>query len=134
MNKKYLLDTNVVIDFLKGDNKTISSIRKIIKGSFFISVVTIGEYNYGALRSQNTKNQLDLFESFCDRMKITFISIDKNTIEEYAKLQSEMSKKGKLKPIFDLLIASSCIINDCVLVTRNKKDFIGIERLKLFGQ
>lgn len=131
MNKKYLLDTNVVIDFLKGDNKTISSIRKIIKRPLFISVVTIGEYNYGALRSQNTKKQLDLFKSFCERMKITFLSIDKNTIEEYAKLQSEMSKKGKLKPIFDLLIASSCIVNGCTLVTRNKKDFIGVEALKV---
>ncbi|MBI5122652.1 type II toxin-antitoxin system VapC family toxin [Candidatus Roizmanbacteria bacterium] len=131
MNKKYLLDTNVVIDFLKGDSKTIYSIRKIIKRPLFISVVTIGEYNYGALRSQNTKNQIDLFKSFCERMKITFISIDKNTIEEYAKLQASLSKKGKLKPIFDLLIASSCIINDCILVTRNKKDFVGIEGLQI---
>lgn len=131
MNKKYLLDTNVVIDFLKGDSKTIDSIRKIIKRTLFISVVTIGEYNYGALRSQNTKKQLDLFESFCERMKITFLSIDKNTIVKYASLQAEMSQKGKLKPIFDLLIASSCILNDCVLVTRNKKDFMGIEELKI---
>jgi len=131
VNKKYLLDTNVVIDFLKGDNKTIDCIRKIIKRPLFISVVTIGKYNYGAFRSQNTKNQLDLFESFCQRMKITFISIDKDTIEEYAKLQSELSKKGKLKPIFDLLIASSCIINDLILVTRNKKDFEEIEGLKM---
>ncbi len=131
MNKKYLLDTNVVIDFLKGDNKTIDFIRKIIERPLFMSVVTIGEYNYGALRNQNTKNQLDLFESFCKRLKITFISIDKNTIEEYAKLQASLSKKGNLKPIFDLLIASSCIVNNCVLVTRNKKDFVGIESLKI---
>jgi predicted nucleic acid-binding protein len=131
MNNKYLLDTNVVIDFLKGDIETIDSIRKIIKKPIFISVVTIGEYNYGALRSQNTKKQLDLFESFCERMKITFISIDKSTIEEYASLQAEMSKKGKLRPVFDLLIASSCIVNDCTLVTRNKKDFIGISGIKV---
>jgi len=64
-------------------------------------------------------------------MRITFISIDRNTIEKYAKLQSELSKKGKLKPIFDLLIASSCIVNGLILVTRNKKDFEEIEELKL---
>lgn len=133
MSKKYLLDTNIVIDFLKGNNGTVDVIKKIIKGQFYISAIVLGEYYYGAFRSQNTQNQLELFEVFCKRMKITILPVDRDVMVEYAKLQAYFSKKGKLKPIFDLLITSSCIANNCILVTRNKKDFAGIESLKIIS-
>jgi len=131
MMKKYLLDTNIIIDFLKGQKETIKTIRKIKNGHLFCSVITVAEYNYGALKSIKTQETLDLFADFCKRANITFLNIDNTTAEKFALLQSELGKKGQLRPIFDLLIAASCIVNGCVLVTRNKKDFIGIKGLKL---
>jgi predicted nucleic acid-binding protein len=131
---KYLLDTNVIIDFLKGKTDAVQIIKKIQKNPLHVSVITIAEYNYGALRSVKIKETLDLFIDFCDRAQITTVSINKSVAEKFAQIQASLSKKGKLRPVFDLLIASSCLINNCILVTRNKKDFEGIEGLKLFGQ
>lgn len=128
---KYLLDTNVIIDFLKGKEKAVQIIKKIQKNPLHISVITIAEYNYGALRSTKIKETLDLFTDFCDRAQIITVSIDKPVAEKFAQIQANLSKKGKLRPVFDLLIASSCLINNCILVTRNKKDFEGIEGLKV---
>ncbi len=129
---KYLLDTNVIIDFLKGKEEAVRTIKKIQNKSLHISVITVAEYNYGALRFDNIKENLDIFVDFCKRAQVTTVSIDKLAAEKFAQIQAKLSKKGNLRPVFDLLIASTCLVNNCILVTGNKKDFVGIEGLKLF--
>ncbi len=129
---KYLLDTNVIIDFLKGKEETVRTIKKIQNKSLHISVITVAEYNYGALRSNNIKETLEIFVDFCKRAQVTTVSIDKLVAEKFAQIQARLSKKGNLRPVFDLLIASTCLVNNCILVTENKKDFVGIEGLKFF--
>ncbi len=128
---KYLLDTNVIIDFLKGKEEAVQTIKKIQNKLLHISVITIAEYNYGALRSDKIKETLGLFTDFCQRAQVAVVSIDRPVAEKFAQIQAQLSKKGRLRPVFDLLIASSCLINNCILVTRNKKDFMGIEGLKI---
>lgn len=130
--KKYLLDTNIIIDFLKGDKEAIQIMKKIQNNPFFISVITITEYNYGALKSSNVQKTLDLFNNFCQQADISLLNIDKKVAEKFAFIQAKLGKKGQLRPIFDLFIASTCLVNDCILVTLNQKDFIGIEGLKVF--
>jgi len=128
---KYLLDTNVIIDFLKGKEEAVRTIKKIQNHLLHISVITVAEYNYGALKSEKIKETLGLFTDFCERAQITVVSIDRLVAEMFAQIQARLSKKGRLRPVFDLLIASTCIVNGLILVTKNKKDFIEIERLKV---
>jgi len=129
--KKYLLDTNVIIDFLKGDKNTIEIFKSIKNYPLFISVITIAEYHYGALRSFKVQETIDLFLEFSKAADFIELPIDKEVAKKFAEIQAELSKKGKLRPAFDLLIASTCIVNDCILTTKNRKDFVGIAELKI---
>lgn len=130
---KYLLDTNVIIDFLKGEKQAFQTLQSIKKDQLFISVITIAEYNYGALRTVKIQKTLDLFTDFSEQANIIVVPIEKPVAEKFAQIQAQLSRKGKLRPVFDLLIASTCLVNDYILVTRNKKDFKGIEGLKIMN-
>ncbi len=48
----------------------------------------------------------------------------------YAKIQADCVKRGRTRPVFDLLIASTAIAKNLILATCNYKDFKDIPGLK----
>lgn len=131
----YLLDTNIIIDFLKGDKRTadiLQSIKSNHKNNqLCISVITVAEYNFGAWRSSDTQKALAAFTTLCVQADVSVIEINTQIAETFAIIQAKLAKQGRLRPVFDLLIASSCIVHNYTLVTHNKKDFVGIGELKI---
>lgn len=63
--------------------------------------------------------------------RIPIIPFDIKSAKIYASLQSEFIKKGKVRPIFDLLIASAAIAHYLILATCNYKDFCEIPDLRI---
>lgn len=110
---KFLLDTDVLIDFLRNREYSYKLIPNLVdKGSLFISVMTIAE-----LRAGFTKEQA---EYFLPRLYdlVTTLDLDKKVAELGGKLRFEHGKA-----ITDSLIAATAILGKCQLVTRNHKDF-----------
>jgi predicted nucleic acid-binding protein len=58
------------------------------------------------------------------------LDLDNETILEYSEIYNKLKKEGKLIDHADLLIASSAIVNNLILITNNLKHF---ERLKKSG-
>jgi tRNA(fMet)-specific endonuclease VapC len=58
-------------------------------------------------------------------------TINLNTVitEEYAKIKSSLRKSGNLIDDFDILIGSTAIINNLILVTNNQQHFNRIDNL-----
>ncbi len=54
MNGRYLLDSNVIIDVFRGNQKTIKEVQKY--ETILISVISIGELYFGANKSKQTEN------------------------------------------------------------------------------
>jgi tRNA(fMet)-specific endonuclease VapC len=60
-----LCDTNILIEFYKGNQEILDALRRIGPAKMAVSVVTIGELYYGARdRRELTKIQNVLFASF----------------------------------------------------------------------
>ncbi|MBU1088813.1 type II toxin-antitoxin system VapC family toxin [Patescibacteria group bacterium] len=131
--KKYLLDTNIVIDFFKNRNNVLEIFKKIERSGLFLSIVVVIEYYQGAFRSNNYVLQDSNFKNFVKAGSIKILSVENSVAMEYAKLQAEFMKKRRMRPVMDLLIASTCVVNDLVLVTQNAKDFEGIKGLKMYN-
>ena len=122
--KKYLLDTNICIYFLKGLFNLDKEIEKAGLSNCYVSEITIAELKFGAENSEHqekNRKTVDLFLS-----KFTIIPIF-NSLDVYAKEKTRLRKKGLPLDDFDLLIAATAISNNLTLVTRNLTDF---ERLK----
>ena len=110
---RYLLDTDVLIDFLN-DQKYANQLIPILasKGPLFMSVITIAELSAGF-----NQNQADFYLPKLYDM-VTVLDLDR----KLAELAGQFRKKYN-KSIADMLIAATAAVSKCQLVTRNKKDF-----------
>jgi tRNA(fMet)-specific endonuclease VapC len=125
--KKYLLDTNICIYFLKG----LFSLDKIIEEAgienCFISEITVAELKFGIENSENKEENKETIDDFVS--KFTIIPIF-NSLDTYALEKARLRKKGFPLDDFDLLIGATAISNNLILVTRNISDFDRLEGIQ----
>lgn len=124
----YLIDSDVLINFLKGEEIAVKTIKKLQNKPLYISVISVGEILEGLLETKNMKK----LSSFKELLKtVTTINIDLPIIEKFASLRKFLRNKGLLIDNFDLLIASTCLAHDLILITNNISHFKRIPRLKI---
>ncbi len=121
--EKIVLDTNILIEILKG-NKTIIDKLELMSANFYISSITVMELYYGAI------NKVELFQlkKFISLFKV--IEVNENISSISTELIFQYAKSHNLA-IPDSLIASTAISIDSKLLTLNIKDFKYIDGLML---
>jgi len=119
----YLLDSDVIIEFLKDNKNTVKLINKIEDEGLSCSVLTIIEVKRG-LTPKQEKESADLFKI------IEAFPVNKQIAELAVALAREWQKKGKFLQLVDVVIAATCIVNDLILITYNKRDY-PMKELKL---
>jgi tRNA(fMet)-specific endonuclease VapC len=125
---KYLLDTNICIYWLNGNN-TIKDklVSAVIHNKIGIFIITLAELQYGAYNSMKVENNLSKIEDFANAIGV--YNIDEESTKTYAKTKAILKKEGLILDDFDILIAATAICNNCILVTNNIKHFDRIEGL-----
>ncbi|MDQ1090555.1 PIN domain-containing protein [Siphonobacter sp. SORGH_AS_1065] len=129
---KYLLDTNICIHFIKGEYDLKSKIQQVGFQSCYISEITIAELLYGVEKSTperkdtNLKRVQELRAAFSEQT----VSIQ-DCLEEYARQKALLIKIGRRVEDLGIVIGASSIVKRMVLVTRNTKDFIHMDGIKL---
>ncbi|MEE9494729.1 MAG: type II toxin-antitoxin system VapC family toxin [Gammaproteobacteria bacterium] len=117
------LDTNVLIDILKDNQKTQKKIASL-QAPFFISSITAMELIYGARNKQEVQ-QLQQFIQLFDP-----IHLNESISARALQLITQFAKSHTLD-IPDALIAASAIECHASLFTYNRKDFKFIPHLTL---
>lgn len=109
---KFLVDSDIVIWYLKDREKEVRLLRELSeRGKLFFSVVTIAE-----IRAGLTKKAQDVISE----LKNVFEPI--NLTPEIAELAGDFKQKYRLD-IADMFIAATSVFENLVLVTYNKKHF-----------
>lgn len=127
---KYLLDTNVCINYLNahsvGIRKTFEtkSAREIVLCS-----VVKAELLYGALKSSKSEYCLKKLAYFFKAF--TSLPFDDTASEEYGRIRTQLEKTGQPIGPHDLLIAAIALSKQLILVTHNTKEFGRIEGLTI---
>jgi len=133
---KYLLDTNIISEFIskKPNQKVLNYINSLDENNIYLSVITLGEIRFGIekLDKEHQSKKIEILSSWLDndlmqRFEGRIVDIDKETMLQWGKINGELQKIGRPMPIMDSLIASSCLVEDFVLITRNTKDFYSFE-------
>lgn len=118
----YLLDSNVIIGYLRGEERAVSLIEKLLVPT--ISVVTVGEIYQGALDSKELERTTDIIRDF----KILYIT------EKISKDAVSLVEKYHLASglfFLDALIAATSLEYDLIVLTANNKHFKMIKGLKV---
>jgi len=123
----YVLDTDVIIDFMKGKQDIVDTVRGLEE--IFITVTSIAELSYGLHNSKQPRNKLADLVKLIGSIEI--IGIGLPTSFKFGEIKAQLLSTGKPIDDFDVFIASSCLVHDCILVTRNKKHYQNIPGLKI---
>ena len=129
--KGFLVDTNVLSEFSRRgapDQRVKSWLRGAVRGSLYVSVLTLAEIRRGIelLPASKRRVQLeqwlenDLLESFDDA---NVLPVTKAIGDRWAVLSGRAQEKGLQPSVIDGLVAATAIEHDLTLVTRNVKDF-----------
>ena len=126
---RYLLDTNVVSESRRADADTGVSwfFQTVDERHLHISALTIGELCKGAemLRRKNPGRALE-FLTWINDLELSFGDRVLPIEQAISRIWGEISADSS-RPVVDTLIAATAIANDLVIVTRNVRDFHGID-------
>lgn len=127
-----LIDTSVIIDLLKGDSEVISFVQHLSSQFICISAVTFAEIEQGFVFLQSKKNQEKraIFLEMIQNQELRILDVDVPIATQYAKIQSQLLKKGHQLSQFDAIIAATAICNGYTLVSRDR-DFQRVAGLTL---
>jgi tRNA(fMet)-specific endonuclease VapC len=125
-NRQILIDSNILIEYLRAKDKENTILFKFQECDFYISVISIFELLAGANTTEKKQQAKTLVENF---IKVDFTEKD-------AELAGDMAiflrNEGiNFKNFNDIFIASTALTNDLPILTFNTKDFQHIQNLKL---
>ena len=125
----YLIDTDIVINSIKGNKKVNQRISEYAAIPKAISIITFGELLYGAKKSIQRDKNTSIIYRLAEIFPI--VGITRSTIEAFADVKMALDLKGKKIEDFDLLIAATALSLNYTLVTNNTRHYKRIEGLQL---
>ncbi len=126
--KKYLLDTNICIYFIKGQYNLHNKIKEVGEENCFLSEITIAELKYGVENSVKKESNKKNIEAFISKFNILPIF---PSLDIYAREKARLKVKGRILDDFDLLIGSTAMFNNLTLVTKNVSDFERLDNINI---
>ena len=127
MTEKYLLDTNIISELVRGSGERYEAVAAWLSATrkpLGISVISHYEVLSG-LRSKNMINRERIFHRIVDELSIKVLDVDDSVADGAATVRAEAAKIGRVYHVEDLLIGSTAQCFGYTLVTANTKDFEG---------
>jgi len=136
----YLIDTNVISEFRKGENintgvKSFLKQVKNEKSKLYLSVISIGELRRGVelIRHRGDLKQAKSLELWLNVLLDEYA----NNILDFTATEAQIWGKlrvPKYENALDKQIAATALVYDLTVVTRNVKDFenLGVQLINPF--
>ena len=125
MVEKIVVDTNIIIDIFERDNSNL--LLKLAPYDTYISYVTLYEYLYGYYYlGKNYLKEKNVLEKV---FKVVYPTQD--LLLQAMEIDVKLTKKGERIPQADILIASTAILLNAPLLTKDLKHFKKLEEYGL---
>ncbi len=130
---KYLLDTNIIIYLIKGQEPLTSNIQRHNPNEVAVSGFTEAELRFGI---ENSKEENRLKNEGATNLILSLFTRlyhDERVSDRYGSIKAHIIKNKIYTPRLeiDLFIAATALAYDLTLITNNKKDFESIPNLKI---
>lgn len=132
----YLVDTDYVIDYLKGQRNVPEILDALLPEGLAISAITYAEVYEGIYYGQNRSHYEKGLRQFLHGVRV--LGVTRPVARQFAilrgKLRAHPQGKTDIQPKdnYDLFIAATAIHHNLIHVTRNIKDYQRIPRLRFY--
>lgn len=117
MDIRYLLDTNTVIDMLKGNPEVQRHIIESGAENCYVSDITVAELKSGYYLTGSVREKKDV-DFVLQNFKTVRVSPD--VLDSFARSRALLRKLGKPVPALDLMIIATAITYDMVAVSHDE--------------
>ena len=126
--KKYLIDTNIAIFYMKGKFDLEAKFDKVTADNCFISEMTLAELKFGVEKSEKSEKNKKALDNFLTGIQVLPIF---HSLDLYAKEKARLQKVGTPVDDFDLLIGVTSVTHKLTMVSNNTNHFKRISGIKL---
>lgn len=126
---KYLLDTNVCIDAMRGRDEIVGTLAALSPDDCAISTVSLFELEAGAHKSRDPESELQKVGLLCATLIVC--PWDEEAAKESARIRVELETGGEKIGAYDTLLAGHARALGVLLVTANVKEFSRVEGLEV---
>lgn len=126
--KGYLLDTDIVVFFLRNKKKITEHLSSIDPKDVYVSEVTVAELEYGCRCSGKYEENAQLLDRFLSLVNVVPFS---DAISLYAKERHRLRVQGLRIEDFDLLIGCTSVAKGLLMITNNVKHYYRIEGIQI---
>ena len=124
-----LLDTNVIVHYLKGDPAIVARIHSASRGELAIPAIVVYELEYGTLRSTLPARRRRELEAGLAHLQ--HVPFDSAAAMAAASIRVELEKRGLTIGPLDLFIAGTAVSRGATLVTNNAAEFSRVPGLRV---
>lgn len=126
---RYLLDTCVISDFVKGESGTVARLKQVPPADIAISSISVMELRYGLrLNPQRVQKIESVISGILS--SITILPFGNAEAEQAAKIRAVLKPKGQPIGAYDVLIAATALQHRLIMVTANQREFDRISDLQ----
>ena len=90
----YLLDTDVVVDYLRGRKNIVNKLIELSSEDLYISVINLAELFYGVYNSDKLSKHIKILSDFLADVEV--LNIDLEVCKLFGKLKAALRVKGKM--------------------------------------
>ena len=126
---RYLLDTDMCIYLLNGNETVKNRVAKVGVQALAISTITVAELFFGAHNSTKLESNVERVRAFITPPAPQILTLDNSSAEIFGRFKAELRRLGRLVGDLDLLIAAIASSYRLVLVTNNTAHFERIANL-----
>jgi tRNA(fMet)-specific endonuclease VapC len=127
---KYLLDTNVCVQFLSGRVPHLSKrLAATSAQDKIVCAIVRTELYYGAYKSQRQASSLATINAFLAHLPT--LPFDDAAAQICGEIRADLARKGTPIGPYDLQIAAIALAHNLTLVTHNTREFSRVPNLLL---
>ena len=128
---QYLLDTDMCIYLLNGDERIKSRVAQVGVEAISVSILTVGELYFGAYNSARLEANMERIHEFLSYPGPIVLAIDDAAADYFGKFKAALRREGKPIGDVDLLIAGVAASRGLKVVTNNTEHFERIADISL---
>lgn len=129
---RYLLDTDWVIDHLRGVARVSRRLEELGPEGLALSIISLAELYEGVYYSRDPVQSEEVLKRFL-APELTILGIDEETCQIFGRERGRLRQEGRSIGDLDLLIAATCRRHGLTLLTNNRRHFTLVDGLTIIS-